>query len=333
MQVFRPTYFDTFRCAAGSCPDSCCQQWAVVVDEDAAHRYQSLPGPLGDRLRQVMCREDGDWILRLEPDGRCPMWREDGLCRIQAQLGEEALCHTCDAFPRLRHDYGSFVELGLELSCPVAARLILDDRECQVLCQQLPDGEDPEYDPQAMEILLGSRKQVLQLLSDTAIPLPDALRILLLYGYHVQEELDGGEEAHFDPEALLSTARKLAQPGSMEAITEFFSTLEILTDAWPQRLSHPNPAPWEETHRAMARYFVQRYWLQAVSDLDLVSRVKLTVVSCLLVRHLGGDVYETAQKYSKEIENDADNVDALLDAAYTEPALADTRLLWLLQNT
>ena len=38
MQVFRPTYFDTFRCAAGSCPDSCCQQWAVVGDEDAAHR-------------------------------------------------------------------------------------------------------------------------------------------------------------------------------------------------------------------------------------------------------------------------------------------------------
>ena len=77
----------------------------------------------------------------------------------------------------------------------------------------------------------------------------------------------------------------------------------------------------------MARYFVNRYWLQAISDYDLVSRVKLTMVSCILVKYLGGDVYQTAQQYSKEIENDADNVDAVLDAAYTHPALTDARLL------
>ena len=77
----------------------------------------------------------------------------------------------------------------------------------------------------------------------------------------------------------------------------------------------------------MACYFVERYWLQAVSDYDLVSRVKLAVVSCLLVRSLGGDVLPTAQLYSKEIENDADNVEALLDCAYTHPALTDAALL------
>ena len=29
-------------------------------------------------------------------------------------------------FPRLTHDYGDFAELGLELSCPEAAKLILN---------------------------------------------------------------------------------------------------------------------------------------------------------------------------------------------------------------
>ena len=77
----------------------------------------------------------------------------------------------------------------------------------------------------------------------------------------------------------------------------------------------------------MACYFIERYWLQAVSDYDLVSRVKLAVVSCLLVHALGGDVLRTAQLYSKEIENDADNVDALLDGAYAHPALTDAALL------
>jgi hypothetical protein len=41
-------------------------------------------------------------------------------------------------------------------------------------------------------------------------------------------------------------------------------------------------------------------------------------------------VVETAQLYSKEIENSADNVDAILDAAYTHPALTDANLLTLL---
>ena len=70
-----------------------------------------------------------------------------------------------------------------------------------------------------------------------------------------------------------------------------------------------------------------RYWLQAVSDYDLAARVKLVVLSCLLTAELGGDFLQTAQLYAKEIENDADNLDALLDAAYTHPALTDAALL------
>ena len=113
-------------------------------------------------------------------------------------------------------------------------------------------------------------------------------------------------------------------------MVEFFKDLEILTPQWRTRLDAPAPGPWSTDYLTLARYFVDRYWLQAVSDYDLVSRVKLTVISCLLIRHLGGDLTATAQLYSKEIENDADNVDALLDAAYTAPAFTDDRLLDLL---
>ena len=67
-----------------------------------------------------------------------------------------------------------------------------------------------------------------------------------------------------------------------------------------------------------------------MSDYDLVGRVKLVVVSCLLISGLGGDFVQTAQLYSKEIENDADNVEAILDGAYTSPALTDAKLLGLL---
>jgi hypothetical protein len=55
------------------------------------------------------------------------------------------------------------------------------------------------------------------------------------------------------------------------------------------------------------------------------------VVSCLAIRALGGDFLRTAQLYAKEIENSTENVEALLDAAYENPAFTDDKLLgWLL---
>ena len=329
MQIFRPSYYDQFRCLAGACPDSCCHEWTIVVDEDAARMYRALPGELGDRLRTAMEEEDGDTILRLTPDRRCPMWREDGLCRIQAALGEGALCDTCHQFPRLRHDYGDFVELGLELSCPEAARLILSGED-SLLMQTDTVSVAPEYDTEAMQILKSSREVALSLLADPQYAPNEALAILLLYGYSVQNELDGGEAATVSPAEDLLQAKKWAGSENPQEFLNFFADLEILTDRWRTRLSRPLGSSWSDAHRLLARYFVSRYWLQAVSDYDLVSRVKLTVCSCLVIKLLGGDLLQTAQLYSKEIENDAENVDAVLDGAYSAPALTDAALLALL---
>ena len=329
MEIRKPTYYDTFRCIAGSCPDSCCKEWAVTVDDASAARYRSLTGPLGDDLRRVMEEEDGDTILALTPDGRCPMWRDDGLCRIQAQLGEEALCHTCSQFPRLRHDYGNFVELGLELSCPEAARLIFTGDSTPVITE-LPGGEDADYDTELMEILLRTRAEFLAYLETTEDTPREILAVLLLYGYRVQEELDGGEPAELDAAAALNTAKSFPYQGNAEALLAFYRELEILTPRWRQRLETLSPGPWSEEHRALIRYFVERHWLQAVSDYDLVGRVKFIIASCLMIRNLGGDLPETAQLYSKEIENDGDNLAAIFDGAYTHPALADLSLLGLL---
>jgi lysine-N-methylase len=259
------------------------------------------------------------------------MWLDDGLCRIQAEQGEEALCDTCRNFPRLTHDYGDFLERDLELSCPEAARLILlgDDGLVE---EEASSATEPDYDPEIMEILLGSRQKALALLQDGRYTVGEALAILLLYGNRVQSEMDGGEAAEMEPEKELIIAKKVAQNGDMDGIFRFFKELELLTDRWPLRLENPEPGSWQEAHRAIARYFVRRYWLQAVSDGDLYSRVKLTAISCLMLKNLGGDLAETAQLYSKEIENNAENVDALLDGAYTEPCFADVTLLGLLIN-
>lgn len=330
MEILEPAYYRAFRCLAGSCPDSCCKEWDVDVDPHSAAVYHALSGPLGDRLRAVLVDVDGETVMS-QSQGRCPMWRQDGLCEIQSQLGEAALCQVCRRFPRLRHDYGNFIELGLELSCPEAARLILTAPAWEAAVRQAPGGDTPEYDMQAMRTLKRTRAQVLSLLESGDLPLEKALAVILLYGYAVQEELDGGPAAVFDPSAELEAAKAFARPGSMQDIINFYKNLEILTPAWRSRLSAPMKQTfWPQPLRRFAQYLIERYWLQSISDYDLVSRVKLVITSCLVVKSLGGDPIQTAQLYSKEIENDPDNIDALLDAAYTSPALSDAALLGLL---
>ncbi len=190
--LLKPDYYDCFRCAAGECPDSCCKEWEVEIDDASARFYRTLPGTLGDRLREVMRTADGKTSMSII-DGRCPMWRSDGLCRIQAELGESALCETCRMFPRLTHDYGDFAELGLELSCPEAAKLILNAPLAPLMVDTRPDGGTPGYDVEAMASLKASREVMLSILSDESHSVGESLALGLLYGCQAQSELDGGE--------------------------------------------------------------------------------------------------------------------------------------------
>lgn len=330
MLIYKPEYYDRFRCIASACPDCCCKEWDIQVDEETAKRYRSLSGDLGRRLRQALTDTEGETYLTMR-EGRCPFWQADGLCQVQVALGEEALCRVCREYPRLTHDYGDFRELGLELSCPEAARIIFSTPPAPMVCTAVPGGDNGDYDREAMAVLQATRENIRVLLEIRSHPVNEVLTLGLLYGCQAQSELDGGEPFAFDPEEALAEARELAKPGDLEAFFDFFRNLEILTPQWRGMLSQSVPGQWEGGHLALARYFVDRYWLQAVSDYDLYGRVKFMIIACLLIKHLPGPLLRTAQLFSKEIENDADNVDAILDAAYTSAAFRDDCLLGLLR--
>ena len=328
MELFYPSYYKTFSCIASHCPDSCCHEWDVQVDAASAARWRSMEGDLGDALRASLYDEDGETYLRNE-NGRCPMWRTDGLCRIQAEQGHDALCQVCQQFPRLRHDYGNFVELGLELSCPEAARLILE-RPPELVTQTVPGGEEPEYDGEIMDILRRSRPAALALLEKDTYSVPQRLRLLLMLGYHVQAAIDGAELLPFDPDAALMEAAQFAGTPDADALAQVYRELEILTDRWQEKLDALTAPRWEEGLCRIAQYGVLRHWYQAVSDWDLSSRIKLLLSGCALLARLPGALRDNAQLWSKEIENSAVNLDALLDGAYTQPGLTDANLLSLL---
>ena len=311
MIVSRPAYYDRFQCLASACPDSCCREWSVQVDAEAEALYRRLPGPLGEKLRGVLTQEDGETVFSVE-NGRCPMWRGDGLCRIQAELGEQALCRVCREFPRIRHDFGDFAELQLELSCPEAARLILLSSPEPCLTREEPDTDPAEYDRAEMSLLRQRRERLLGILSTPALTPGQTLR--MFYRQASGEELT--------PEGS----------GDIRSIADFFASLEILTQTWPALLAQAASRPLHPLTRSLARYLTERYWLR--QDLgDDWGKGGFILACCLLVSALGEDFIENAQLFSKEVENCAENMDALMDAVYDHPAFSPENLTALLTNS
>ena len=75
MKILEPDYASSFRCLAGACPDTCCKDWEIILDEDTLARYQKLPGAFGDKVRAALTQDaDGDTMFRLT-DGHCPLLR------------------------------------------------------------------------------------------------------------------------------------------------------------------------------------------------------------------------------------------------------------------
>lgn len=328
MTVTEPAYYARFRCLAGDCPDSCCKDWAVDVDDDSEKYYKNLPGKLGADLRKSLHREpEGGAYLELT-QGRCPMWRTDGLCRIQAELGEQALCQVCKTFPRLTYDYGDFVERGLALSCPEAARLILSDKDGAFVSAPGQAAGTGDYDPQLMEQLLLTRQQLLDMTKDPAWTPAEVLAMVVVYSRFLDDHYHFGDPLpDFSPENMVSTAKETAGAPDWAGLFALYRALDVMTPAWQQRLDDgPRCSPWQPSDRALVRYYLQRYYLQAAYDGDVAAYGTLVAAACLMIHGTG----LAAQLYSKEVDNDPDNVDALLDAAHEHVALEQETVLGMI---
>lgn len=127
--TFYPDFYAAFSCRASACRHTCCRGWEIDVDEAALRRYAGVKGELGYDLRRSIYQDDDGAHFLLTEDERCPFLRQDGLCRLICELGEEALCDICAQHPRFFTDVGEDTLCGLGLSCEAACALLLGDEQ------------------------------------------------------------------------------------------------------------------------------------------------------------------------------------------------------------
>lgn len=132
-----PSYYNKFRCIADRCRHSCCVGWEIDIDDETLAKYRE------NGREDILCHlEDG--TIRLCDSGRCPFLREDGLCRIISELGDDYTSIICREHPRFYHCVGDIIEGGIGAVCEEAARLILGSDDYAELVQHSCLGDASE---------------------------------------------------------------------------------------------------------------------------------------------------------------------------------------------
>jgi len=134
--ILEPTKAKEFKCIGSKCEDTCCKGWQINIDQMTYQKYKHISNiEWKNKLKNNTERQRSNIHkeqyakFKLNKQKRCHFLREDMLCDIHNQLGEEYLCNTCAVYPSQYNKINHNIEHTLTLSCPEAARLILLNKE------------------------------------------------------------------------------------------------------------------------------------------------------------------------------------------------------------
>ena len=286
-----PTFYHTFQCKANQCHHTCCQKWTIDVDEETAKLYQTLPTPLGEDLRKFMTVDDeGYYFMFSDKQPTCPLLREDGLCRVVLELGEDSLCDTCHMHPRF-YKYIEDLELcGVGLSCEESVEKLLATEGDQLLFTI--EDDDDEFTAEDRPVL----ENIFDLL---ALGINPAIcQFTLNHSIHYCQELVTiyKKTEPIDEE----WTKQLAHLDAMMSSTEASTTMDLL------KVDTIDVSALNKVYQ----YILYRQ-IDMLAEYSLESLVRYAfdaTVFIALLTHQFGNLPEQIRRWSEQIEYDEDNV-------------------------
>lgn len=352
MKLRVPEYFKNFHCIANKCTDCCCIGWKIDIDDETANNYKQVSGKFGEKLRNNI-NFDKTKSFILDKHERCPFLNNKNLCEIFITLGENSLCKICTEHPRFYEWFDGIKEGGIGLCCEEAARIILSqNEEFKTYEIEIPFESADKYDYDFYLYLYEARNKIIAYLDNTALPLHLRIRNVLWYANNLQYNIDNNI---FDIVDITNVDVNLKS--DLQPIIEFFLDLEPFDINWISYLRNCidvynnysyKMAEFEDAHPEISRYlqnisiyFIWRYFLKGVFDADVLSKVKLMIVSVAVIKFLffckwveSGDLLFDdcafiAKNYSKEIEYSEDNLFDLIEAYYEIESFSVEKLVGL----
>lgn len=291
MKIITPSFYKDFKCIAGDCPDSCCQGWEVDADHESLSYYKTLSGPLRQKIDSVLDKDEyGNTVFRLTKNKRCPFLNSDNLCDMHIAIGGEHTPYTCRTFPRFINDFGATREMGISFSCPVASVMMWnleEDFEFEETVNSAPPVLN-DIDAELYFYLLKARKRAYEIVKNKQLPLNERIILLLEFGLEIQKDIYGYDEG------LPCVSFK-----------EIFHNAEVINPEWTQKVRNgkfDRSVIHSKSCENIAVYFLFRYFMQAVYDKDVLSKIKAAAVGVLIPAFFGNDSW-TIHLWSKETEH------------------------------
>ncbi len=324
MQYTVPHYWKEFQCTGSACPDTCCAGWQIQIDPASLKRYRREEGPLGARLHNEIDWKEGCFR---QYRGRCAFLNDENLCDLYLEGGgKRAFCRTCRTYPRHIEEFEGLREMSLSLSCPEAARLILEREEPVRFLHGEDDRSEtyPDFDFFLFTKLMDTRSLAFRILQDRSRPLRLRLAVILALAHDLQNRIRQNRLYEADdllkhcssPKIWEETARKLdrlsedtkafpmQKAQTLHYLFEILKQMEVLRPDWREYrqkaekvLAQASPVTLEQDaafrsvftdikEEQLMIYFLFTYFAGAVYDGDAWGKMKFSFAAVVLIREL-----------------------------------------------
>ena len=248
MYYRKPQYYDNFTCIADRCPATCCAGWQIVIDEKSLEKYNHVQGEFGIRLQKSIDWEEGVFH---QYNRRCAFLNKENLCDLYRELGAEGLCDTCRLYPRHIEEFEEVREFSLSLSCPVAAEMILGQKEpvhfLEEADEALEEEDYEDFDSILYDWLEEAREVLFGILQNRKLSIATRMALILNTADLAQKALDHGTLLELDLEAEIqdflgrsqTTKKKKTETEFLEIrkkMLKDLQKLEVLREEWPRIL-------------------------------------------------------------------------------------------------
>ncbi len=189
-----PEYYPDFLCKTSECRHPCCEGWNITISMNDYFRLvgaecsKELRGKLDCALKVTGGTEDGRYAnISCDYTGRCKLHRDDGLCAIQKELGEEFLPSICRYYPRaVHHSYKD--KCICSNSCEAVIEMLSEIKEPlkfiekQMTIERVPDDKLINFDEFKIQ------QDCIHIIQDRKFSLPDRLGLLCDYIWDITDK-------------------------------------------------------------------------------------------------------------------------------------------------
>ncbi len=324
--------YESFECLADKCPDTCCSGWLIQIDEDSLEWYKDLEKEKPSLMANKIDWSEGCFCNR--ENGDCAFLMESGLCELQKTMGEEALCYTCDMYPRHVEEFPEVREYSLSVSCPANALALVKKKEFYRLTETEDEQEDnPEdyedFNELLFEHLLKCRRAIILILEMSDITFVEKSRLIIGTMCRIQDALDEGDWDAIDDilddpmagEDDLKARDYQRILGNLEALDETFA-------AWMQQALDSEELGEQIcddfTMALLCEYFIYTYFCGAAYNGYVYALAREAIFFAKLInllmaarkRELKHELSDEERawvvyKFSRELEHSDENLNAL----------------------